>query len=121
MTSSHAGMALSTTHVATGSILGSGVGKPGAKVRWGVAGRMLAAWVITLPLAGLVGFTAFLIAESISKATGDALVGGSVIFVILVALSLYIYQHSRKQAVDADSVNNDWDHENEPATIGAGK
>lgn len=120
MTSSHAGMALSTTHVATGSILGSGVGKPGAKVRWGVAGRMLAAWVITLPLAGLVGFTAFLIAESISKAAGDALVGGSVIFIILIALSLYIYQHSRKQAVSADSVNNDWDHENEPVTIGAG-
>ena len=120
MTSSHAGMALSTTHVATGSILGSGVGKPGAQVRWGVAGRMLAAWAITLPLAGLVGFTAFLIAETIAKATGDALVGGSVIFILLLALSLYIYQHSRKQAVSADSVNNDWDHENEPATIGAG-
>ncbi len=35
--SSAAGMALSTTHVATGSILGSGVGKPGAEVRWAVA------------------------------------------------------------------------------------
>ncbi len=34
LASSHLGFALSTTHVATGSILGSGVGKPGAKVRW---------------------------------------------------------------------------------------
>ena len=36
--SSHFGYSLSTTHVATGSILGSGVGKPGAEVRWRVAG-----------------------------------------------------------------------------------
>ena len=49
LSSSHLGMALSTTHVATGSILGSGVGKRGAEVRWSVAGRMVIAWVITLP------------------------------------------------------------------------
>ena len=53
--SSHFGYALSTTHVATGSILGSGVGKPGAQVRWGLAGRMVTAWLITLPSAGIVG------------------------------------------------------------------
>ena len=40
---SQLGFALSTTHVATGAILGSGVGKPGAQVRWRVAGRMVAA------------------------------------------------------------------------------
>ncbi len=55
LSSSAAGMALSTTHVATGSILGSGVGKPGAEVRWAVAGRMAVAWLITLPAAALVG------------------------------------------------------------------
>ena len=55
LSSSHLGMALSTTHVATGSILGSGVGRPGAQVRWGVAGRMVIAWVITLPAAAVVG------------------------------------------------------------------
>lgn len=119
MTSSHAGMALSTTHVATGSILGSGVGKPGAKVRWGVAGRMVTAWLITLPLAGLVGFVSFLIADGISKGTGSALLGGIVIFCILCALSGYIYLHSRKQAVNADSVNDDWDPDNEPVNVGA--
>lgn len=119
MTSSHAGMALSTTHVATGSILGSGVGKPGAKVRWGVAGRMVTAWLITLPLAGFVGFVSFLIAEGIAKGTGSALFGGIVIFVVLAALSGYIYLHSRKQAVSADSVNDEWDDSNEPVNVGA--
>ena len=38
--SSHFGYSLSTTHVATGSIIGTGLGKKGAEVRWGVAGRM---------------------------------------------------------------------------------
>ena len=60
LSSSAAGMALSTTHVATGSILGSGVGKPGAQVRWAVAGRMAVAWLITLPAAGLVGALSYL-------------------------------------------------------------
>ena len=46
--SSHFGYSLSTTHVATGSILGTGVGKRGAEVRWGVAGRMATAWLVTL-------------------------------------------------------------------------
>src|ERR1700760_2759356 len=55
LVSSQLGFALSTTHVATGSILGTGVGKPGAQVRWRVAGRMVAAWLITLPAAALVG------------------------------------------------------------------
>ena len=49
LASSHLGFALSTTHVATGSILGVGVGQPGAEVRWRVAGRMVTAWLITLP------------------------------------------------------------------------
>ena len=47
--SSHLGFALSTTHVTTGSVLGAGLGKPGATVRWRVAGRMVIAWVIDDP------------------------------------------------------------------------
>ncbi len=50
--STHFGYSLSTTQVATGSILGCGLGKRGAEVRWNLAGRMAAAWVITLPSAG---------------------------------------------------------------------
>ena len=50
--SSSFGYSLSTTHVATGSIIGTGLGKKGAEVRWNVAGRMATAWVFTLPCAG---------------------------------------------------------------------
>src|SRR5690606_1800824 len=86
LTSSSMGMALSTTHVATGSILGSGVGKPGAQVRWGVAGRMAAAWLITMPAAGLVGALCFYLEHLIG-----GLAGALVVFAILVIASAYMY------------------------------
>ncbi|GAA4664089.1 inorganic phosphate transporter [Gordonia humi] len=108
LTSSAAGMALSTTHVATGSILGTGLGKKGAEVRWGVAGRMVVAWVTTLPAAGIVGALCFWLANAIGGAAG-----GIVIFAILAALSGYMYWRAQQQKVDANNVNAEWD-ENAP-------
>jgi PiT family inorganic phosphate transporter len=109
LTSSAAGMALSTTHVATGSILGSGVGKPGAEVRWAVAGRMVVAWLITLPAAGLVGALSYWMSEGIESVTGSTLAGDFLIFLILVALSGYMYWRAQQQKVDSKNVNADWD------------
>ena len=106
LASSHLGFALSTTHVATGSILGSGVGKPGAKVRWNVAGRMVAAWVITLPAAAIVGAIMWFVAAKI-----PTLAGPLVAFVILVALSGYMYWRAQQQKVDSNNVNAEWDDE----------
>jgi PiT family inorganic phosphate transporter len=108
LSSSAAGMALSTTHVATGSILGSGVGKVGAEVRWSVAGRMAVAWLITLPAAGLAGALTFWIGHSIAGVT-SSLVGSIVIFGILVALSAYMWWRAQQQKVDHTNVNADWD------------
>ena len=70
--SSHFGYSLSTTHVATGSILGTGVGKKGAEVRWSVAGRMATAWLFTLPAAGLVGAGSYGIAHGDRRHRGRA-------------------------------------------------
>ncbi|MFT4220192.1 MAG: inorganic phosphate transporter [Microbacterium sp.] len=104
LTSSSMGMALSTTHVATGSILGSGVGKPGAEVRWNVALRMVTAWLTTLPAAGVVGAVCYFIANGVG-----GLAGALTVFAILVGLSLYMYLRSRKQRVDPSNVNAEWD------------
>ncbi len=104
LTSSVAGMALSTTHVATGSIIGSGLGRKGSEVRWAVAGRMALAWVTTLPAAALVGAVCFWIAHAI----GDA-PGAITIFAILVALSVYMFLRSQREKIDANNVNSDWD------------
>jgi PiT family inorganic phosphate transporter len=103
LSSSHLGMALSTTHVATGSILGSGVGKPGAQVRWAVAGRMAIAWIITLPAAGLVGALCWELAHVVDGGFGIVLV-----FAVLVAAATLMFRHSRKSAVNPDNVNDEW-------------
>lgn len=108
LSSSAAGMALSTTHVATGSILGSGVGKPGAEVRWSVAGRMAVAWLVTLPAAGLVGALAFWLSHGIAGVSSP-LVGDLVIFTVLVGLSFYMWWRAQQQKVDHTNVNADWD------------
>ncbi|GGL76116.1 inorganic phosphate transporter [Glutamicibacter protophormiae] len=55
LTSSHLGFALSTTQVASGSVIGSGLGRKGAEVRWGTAGRIALGWLFTLPAAAIVG------------------------------------------------------------------
>ncbi|MET9328312.1 inorganic phosphate transporter [Tsukamurella sp. NPDC003166] len=111
LASSHLGFALSTTHVATGSILGSGVGKPGAKVRWNIAGRMVAAWVITLPAAAIVGAVMWFVAAKI-----PTLAGPLVAFAILVALSGYMYRRAQQQKVDSNNVNAEWDEETHSVT-----
>ena len=104
LTSSHLGFALSTTHVATGSILGSGVGRPGATVRWGIARRMVAAWLITLPAAGLVGAVMWYVGHLLGGALGPI-----VVVLILAALSAYMWMRSRRQPVNAGNVNDEWD------------
>ncbi|HEY7016285.1 MAG TPA: inorganic phosphate transporter [Streptosporangiaceae bacterium] len=101
--SSSFGYALSTTHVATGSIIGTGIGKKGAKVRWPVAGRMVSAWLLTLPSAGLIGAAAYALANTIGGAFG-----GVVDIILLAAVAGLIYWRSRKTKIDHTNVNQEW-------------
>jgi PiT family inorganic phosphate transporter len=50
----HFGFPLSTTHVISGAVMGAGATKRLSAVRWGVAGNIVAAWILTIPAAGLV-------------------------------------------------------------------
>ena len=49
------GIPVSTTHTITGSIIGAGVARRASAVRWGIARRVVTAWVITIPASGVVG------------------------------------------------------------------
>ncbi|MEU4237412.1 inorganic phosphate transporter [Actinoplanes sp. NPDC026619] len=115
LASSHLGFALSTTHVATGSILGSGVGKPGAQVRWKVAGRMVAAWLITLPAAAIVGAVMWFLGDLIG-----GLGGAILIFVLLLVAAGYMYLRSRREPVGHHNVNDEWEGAPEPERVPAG-
>ncbi|WP_432562505.1 inorganic phosphate transporter [Kineococcus sp. SYSU DK003] len=102
--SSHMGFALSTTQVTTGSVLGAGLGKPGATVRWRVAGRMVVAWVTTIPAAAVVGALMWFLADLL----GGGLLGALVISVALLAFTLAVVARSRRDPVHADNVNDEW-------------
>jgi inorganic phosphate transporter, PiT family len=101
--SSSFGYSLSTTHVATGSIIGTGLGKRGAEVRWGVAGRMGSAWLLTLPCSAIVGAGAYALAHAVGGS-----VGVIIILIILAVLVAFIYYRSRKTKIDHNNVNAEW-------------
>ena len=99
LSSAHFGFGLSTTHVSTGSILGSGVGREGADVRWGLARTMLVAWMLTLPGAGLIaGLAALLSPQGIG--------GVIALMVLLAAACLAIFLLSRRHRVDHTNVTD---------------
>ncbi len=54
-TTAHYGFPVSTTHTVSGSVIGAGAFRGLSAVRWGVAGNIVAAWVLTIPMAALVG------------------------------------------------------------------
>ncbi|MCP9212770.1 inorganic phosphate transporter [Streptomyces sp. NEAU-Y11] len=98
LASSHIGFALSTTQVCSGAVMGAGVGRKGGVVRWSTAGRMVAAWVLTLPAAGLIAAGSALLADQ-----GDW--GITAVAVLAVAGCVVIWALSRRKPVDASNVN----------------
>ncbi|ANF31430.1 phosphate transporter [Leifsonia xyli] len=98
LVSSHLGFALSTTQVTSGAVVGSGMGKKLASVRWGVVGRIATAWVITLPAAALVGgLAAWIASTSVIGLIGVAVFG--------LLAGLLIYGLSRRNPVNRHNVN----------------
>lgn len=98
LVSSHLGFALSTTQVCSGSIIGTGLGKRGNKVNWGVAGRMVIAWLVTFPASGLVGAAACALAR-----TG---MGGTIAVALIgVGVALVIFRLSKRNPINSANVN----------------
>jgi len=97
LASSALGFALSTTQVASGSVIGSGLGRRGSAVRWRTAGRIAIGWVLTLPAAGLVGAVAAFI----------VVLGGSwgvlIDAVLALAVIIALFLRSRRNAVTANN------------------
>src|SRR5215216_5717659 len=59
LTATHLGFPLSTTHVISGGVMGAGAAKRLSAVRWGLAGNIVLAWVLTLPAAAAIGALAY--------------------------------------------------------------
>ncbi len=92
LASSHLGFALSTTQVASGSVIGSGMGRRGTTVRWNMVGKIALGWLFTLPAAGIVGALTALLVKTGAVGVLIAAVAGS-------AAVLFMFFYSRKSDV----------------------
>lgn len=102
LASSHLGFALSTTHVASGSVIGSGLGRKGSTVRWGAIGKISLGWLFTLPAAAVVGGLAALLIR-----TGT--VGIVIVAVLGLGAILVMFYLSQRETVDHNNAISDVD------------
>ncbi|WP_233518047.1 inorganic phosphate transporter [Streptomyces corynorhini] len=98
LVSSHLGFPLSTTQVCTGSILGGGLGRGRARVRWNVAGRIALSWTLTLPAAAVLGGIAAWTIEC-----GDW--GVALVVIVTLTTTTCLRALSRRRPVTPDNVN----------------
>lgn len=92
LASSALGFALSTTQVASGSVIGSGMGRRGSTVKWSMAGKIVLGWLVTLPAAGLIGALAALIVVLLGN------VGLVIDFFAATAIVLGLYLYSKRDS-----------------------
>ena len=90
LASTHFGFPLSTTHVINGGVMGAGAGKRLSAVRWGVAGNIVFAWLLTLPAAAAIGAATY----GLTAIFGSGALGP--VLVTLLALSLVVAAFARR-------------------------
>jgi inorganic phosphate transporter, PiT family len=101
LASTHFGFPLSTTHVINGGVMGAGAAKRLSAVRWGVAGNIVIAWVLTLPAAALIGAVAY----AVTSLFGNGAVGPVVVTVAALGaiLAAFVRRAQRGAPVTVQS------------------
>jgi inorganic phosphate transporter, PiT family len=87
LASSHFGYPLSTTHVISGGVMGAGAARRLSAVKWGVAGNMMVAWVLTIPMAGLIGGAAY----GLTNIFGNGALGPVVVSILCIGLIAAVF------------------------------
>ena len=88
-TTAHYGFPVSTTHTISGCVMGAGASRGFSAVRWGVAGSIVAAWVMTIPCAAAVGA----LMEVVTRLPA----GDAVVFVLAAGIALVAFTARRWQ------------------------
>ena len=101
LASSYFGYPLSTTHVVSGAVVGSGIGKRLASVQWGTAGQMAAAWLLTIPGAAIIAAAAFEGADLFGQ--GNA--GPVIVGLIAAGLAAALYVVTQRAPVRANDLD----------------
>ena len=103
LASSFFGFSLSTTQVVSGGVIGTGLARRDGIVHWLVVRRMVIAWLVTVPAAGLIGASA----EEMVAAFPSATVGVIVVFAITAVALAVIFRLAHRTNVTADNVLDD--------------
>jgi inorganic phosphate transporter, PiT family len=82
LASSHFGYPLSTTHTISGAVMGAGAAKRLSAVRWGIAGNIVMAWLLTLPMAGAIGAASY----GLTRVFGTGALGPVIVSVLVIGV-----------------------------------
>jgi len=100
LAASHVGFPLSTTHTISGAVIGSGAAKRLSAVRWGVAGNIVVAWVLTLPAAAVIGGFTFLV----TRVFGTGAAGPIIVSTGIVIGTVFLFIRRAQQAAPPSAV-----------------
>jgi PiT family inorganic phosphate transporter len=94
LASTHGGFPLSTTHTISGAVIGSGAAKRLSAVRWGVAGNIVVAWIVTLPASAAIGALTY----GVTRVFGTGAVGPIVVSAVILAGSAVLFVKRAQQS-----------------------
>jgi inorganic phosphate transporter, PiT family len=93
MAASHVGFPLSTTQTISGAVIGSGAAKRVSAVRWGVAGNIVLAWILTLPASAAIGGATFLV----TRVFGTGALGPIVVSTAIVTGGIVLFARRSRE------------------------
>ncbi|HEX6602212.1 MAG TPA: anion permease [Solirubrobacterales bacterium] len=99
LASTHYGFPLSTTHVINGGVMGAGAGKRLSAVRWGVAGNIFMAWLLTLPAAAAIGGLTY----GVTRIFGSGAVGPIVVTAIALGMIAVAFSRRARQGAPVEA------------------
>jgi PiT family inorganic phosphate transporter len=87
MAASHFGFPLSTTHTISGAVMGAGAAKSVSAVRWGVAGNIVLAWVLTIPASAAIGGLVY----GATRIFGTGALGPAIVSALILGLIAAVF------------------------------
>jgi PiT family inorganic phosphate transporter len=93
LAATHVGFPLSTTHTISGAVMGAGAAKRVSAVRWGLAGNIVVAWVLTLPAAAAIGGATY----GVTRIFGTGALGPLVVSAALLLVIGFVFARRLRQ------------------------
>jgi inorganic phosphate transporter, PiT family len=93
LAATHVGFPLSTTHTISGAVMGAGAAKRFSAVRWGLAGNIVIAWILTLPASAAIGAMTY----GVTRIFGTGALGPIVVSAALIVTIVAVFARRLRQ------------------------